>query len=377
MLFLASLLGIAAVGASTFIGLGAEEDETVESFGDEGEAVDPETGVAPDLVSAALDAVAHEGPADDAAAGPAEGETSDQNTTGPQAEYDPLTARGIDIPDVQQGARIVDGGEGNETITGTDDPEMIGGRGGGDAITGGGGADELRGGPGADALDGGEGDDTLHGEDGDDRLDGAAGDDRLFGHNDEDVLRGGGGDDSLVGSAGNDTLYGGADEDALHGDLDNDRLDGGMGADTLFGGHGDDTVIGIVDDPDSDRIEDTDTGRDYLNGGGGDDTIMAGRGDIVTTGSGSDTVMLGDWLDAGHQAEILDFSVATDMLVVFYGETESAGPDIALKPDSENPASQRLLLDGVEIAHIANAAGLTLDHVALVAKAQMPALAAG
>ena len=164
---------------------------------------------------------------------------------------------------------------------------------------------------------------------------------------------------------------------ALHGDLDDDRLDGGMGSDTLFGGHGDDTVTGIVEDPATDGIDDTDTGRDYLNGGGGDDVIVAGRGDIVTTGGGSDTVMLGDWLDADHQAEILDFSAADDMLMVFHDAPEGAEPEITLEPDADDPAAQRLLLDGIEIARIADAEGLTLDHVALVAQVQLPVLTAG
>ena len=380
MLFFASLLGIAAIGASAFVGLGGDDEMSADMSEDSAEGETSGSGAAPsgdgpDLVSAALDAVAGDANLDDAGTGLAEAETPNETPVEPPADISTETE--AEGEDTQEVSRIVDGGEGAETITGTDDPEMIGGRGGEDTITGGGGADELRGGAGADVLHGDDGDDTLHGEDGDDALYGEADDDRLFGHNGEDTLWGGDGDDSLVGSAGNDTLYGGAGDDALHGDLDDDRLDGGMGSDTLFGGHGNDTVIGIVDDPATDAIDDIDTGRDYLNGGGGDDAIIAGRGDIVTTGSGSDTVMLGDWLAADHQAEILDFSAANDMLMVFYDETDGAEPDITLEPDSEDPASQRLLLDGVEIAHIANASGLTLDHVALVPQAQMPALAAG
>lgn len=392
MLFFASLLGIAAIGASAFVGFDNDADDTAADMSSEGAgdesgaagAVPLENG--PDLLQSALDAVDGGEILDDAPAAPAGADTVTdapdiQTESAIQTAADVLTEnQGANTDgaarDVSAGWQIVDGDDTSETITGTEAREMIGGRGGEDTITGGDGDDEIRGGAGADVLHGGTGDDTLHGDDGDDTLHGDAGDDRLFGHNGDDVLRGGEGDDSLVGSAGNDTLYGGAGDDALHGDLDDDWLDGGMGSDTLFGGHGNDTLIGIVDDPATDSIDDIDTGRDYLNGGGGDDVIIAGRGDIVTTGSGADTVMLGNWLDADHQAQILDFSAAEDMLMVFYDEN-GPEPEIALEPDATNSGDQRLLLDGVEIAHIVNAAGLTLDHVALVPQTQMPVPAGG
>jgi Ca2+-binding RTX toxin-like protein len=366
MLFFASLLGIAAIGASSFVGLSGGDDEPSTDMADDDAETADDNG--PDLLSAALGLSEVGITVDDADNGSLEGETATED-----ADPDISANSEMQAPDAQGGWQIVDGGEETETITGTEAREMIGGRGGEDTITGGDGDDEIRGGDDADALHGDAGEDTIHGEDGNDTLYGEAGDDRLFGHNGEDTLWGGAGEDSLVGSAGNDTLHGGAGDDALHGDLDDDRIDGGMGSDTLFGGHGSDTLSGVVDDPATGRVDDIDSGRDYLNGGGGGDAIIAGRGDIVTTGSGADTVMLGDWLDGDHQAEILDFSVAQDMLMVFYHEG-GPEPEITLEPDAANAADQRLLLDGVEVAHIANAAGLTLDHVALVPQAQMPVL---
>ena len=119
---------------------------------------------------------------------------------------------------------------------------------------------------------------------------------------------------------------------------------------------------------------DTETERDYLNGGGGDDVILAGKGDVVTTGSGADSVLLGDWLTAAHQAEILDFSPADDMLMVFYDDTVPE-PEVTLEPDADHPEDLRLLLDGTEIARIADAAGLTLAHIALVPQSELAGLA--
>jgi Ca2+-binding RTX toxin-like protein len=344
MLLIASLLGLVAVSATAFVGFGDDLGEA--EPGDP----QPQDTVAEDVAGPDLL---------DAIAGPGDSVGEDGND---------------DLPLSGNGYVIVEGGASGDAISGSDAPDMILGRDGDDTIEAGAGADEVRGGAGDDVIRGGEGSDTLHGDDGGDMLDGEAGEDRLLGHNGDDVIRGGAGDDSLVGGAGNDTLLGGDGYDALHGALDDDWLHGGIGADTLFGGHGNDTVIGIVDDPGTALLDDIDNARDFLNGGGGDDVILAGRGDSVTTGSGADTVLLGDWLAAGHQAEILDFSASDDMLMVFYDET-GPEPDIALAPDPDNPADQRLLLDGVEIARIANAAGVTLAHVALVPQAELTTIA--
>ncbi|MGX0903463.1 Ca2+-binding RTX toxin-like protein [Roseovarius sp. MBR-79] len=344
MLLFASLLGLVAVSATAFVGFGDEIGE--EEPGDP----QPRDSVADDVAGPDLL---------DVIAGIGDTAGEDGNDDGP-------------LPGL--GSVIVEGGASGDAITGSDAPDMIFGRDGDDTIGAGAGADEVRGGAGDDVIRGGEGSDTLHGDDGGDRLDGDAGEDRLLGHNGDDVILGGAGGDSLVGGAGDDTLRGGDGDDALHGALDDDWLHGGMGADTLFGGHGNDTVIGIVDDPGTARFDDIDDARDFLNGGGGDDVILVGRGDIVTTGSGADTVLLGDWLTADHQAEILDFSASDDMLMVFYDET-GPEPDISLEPDADNPADQRLLLDGVEIARIADAAGVTLAHVALVPQAELMTIA--
>ncbi|MDZ7709491.1 MAG: hypothetical protein U5K36_04950 [Roseovarius sp.] len=116
------------------------------------------------------------------------------------------------------------------------------------------------------------------------------------------------------------------------------------------------------------------TGAIYLNGGSGDDVILAGRDDIVTTGTGADSVVLGDWLDADHQAEILDFSPDEDRLLVVYDDTDGTVPEITLEPDSDNPAHQRLLVDGEPITLIANAYGLTLDHITLLPQSELSAM---
>ena len=171
-------------------------------------------------------------------------------------------------------------------------------------------------------------DDVLFGTDEDDRLPGRGGDDLIFGNDGDDILR---------GSMGFDTLDGGAGDDALLGGRQDDMLSGGAGHDTLFGGVGNDTLNGIELNAEAPRLEDTDEG-DYLNAGGGDDLILVGRDDVVSTGYGRDTIVLGDWIDEGHSAEIIDFAPARDELLFVWDDSEpgSEAPDVTVVPDPDN-----------------------------------------
>jgi Ca2+-binding RTX toxin-like protein len=168
-------------------------------------------------------------------------------------------------------------------------------------------------------------------------------------------------------------LRGDAGDDALHGDLDDDTLHGGLGRDTLFGGWGNDVIVGLVDDPATVIFDDLDSG-DFLNGGPGNDLILAGQGDLVDTGEGADTVMIGDWIAGGDGAEILDFHSEEDRLIVFYDAQSGTAPNLSLEPGTEDGTAQTLLLNGVAIATIASAPGLTLDHIALLPREALPVI---
>ncbi len=359
MLSIFGLLGMTAVGAAAFVGLDSDDkDRDAPDRDSEGDGPDdslPETP--PDLFAQVL-----------------------RDMSAAPLEMDEPTGADGDTPSPPDAALSADGGAdawwdvtsgGTEAdiIRGIPGSDQIGGYGGDDTIFGYAGDDVLRGGAGDDVVSGGEGDDTLHGGDGGDLLAGDAGDDLLFGQNGNDSLCGGDGDDTLHGGAGDDTLHGGSGDVALHGGLGDDHLFGGQGQDTLFGGLGNDTLIGAEFDPEVEGLQDLD-GRDYLNGGPGDDVILAGKEDIVTTGTGADSVILGDWLDGEHQAEMLDFSPDEDALVVVYDDAAGAEPEVTLEPDAENPDHQRLLLNGEPITLIANAHGLTLDHVALLPQSE-------
>lgn len=231
---------------------------------------------------------------------------------------------------------------------------------------------EIWGGLDDDTIVGGAGNDTLHGGAGDDLIYSEEGDNRMFGHGDDDTLIGGAGDDSLVGGAGDDMLEGGAGEDTLHGGLGDDQLRGGLGHDVIFGGWGDDTISGLELDPDADGWVDMDT-MDYLNGGPGDDVIIAGAEDIVTTGEGADTVLLGPWIDAGQEAQILDFSPDEDRLMVVYDDETGDAPKVDLIVDPENANLQHVMLNGVLIAAVNNSPGLNVGHITVIGHSQLPA----
>ena len=210
-------------------------------------------------------------------------------------------------------------------------------------------------------------DDILSGTVGPDALDGGAGDDTLFGNNLNDTMSGGAGNDALQGSAGNDNLSGGAGADALQGGLNNDTLSGGLGADTLFGGWGDDQLNGVEDDARIDGIQDIDD-ADFLNGGGGDDQIIAGQNDIVTTGTGNDTVVLGDWITEGHTAQIMDFNCDEDNILLVWDDADGEEPTVDLQPNPTNPDLIQILMNGTAVADVDAGSDIELSDIVLIAQ---------
>lgn len=315
---------------------------------------------------------------DSATKGPAEGHRieGDQPDLLAQAFADaPSDAGGV--PDAalttqtgDAGDDILAGESGNDLIAGAAGDDQLGGRGGDDTLYGGQGRNDLHGAEGDDSLSGGAGADTLYGGNGADRLAGDDGDDLLFAQLGDDTLDGGAGHDSLHGGPGNDSLLGGAGDDALHGGLDDDWLDGGAGNDTLFGGAGNDLLIGWTA-----QEQGQDLGRadiDFLNGGDGADTIIAGDGDIVTSGRGADLLAMGHWIT--DPVQVVDFDPAEDSLIVVYDDSAPTDPIVELRPDDSGSDQIALYLDGIQIASLAAASGVSLDNIALLGQSQMTSL---
>ncbi len=155
-----------------------------------------------------------------------------------------------------------------------------------------------------DSLFGGEGDDLISGGDGGDLVSGDQG---------NDIMLGRGGNDSMYGGSGNDTIDSGEGDDLLLGNSGNDVLDGGAG---------DDTVVwrGAVDSNDSvvagdgldevsirgsaagDSITVGQSGSSVVVGSGGASIALPATEELaagvdhllISTGSGSDTVTIGN-----------------------------------------------------------------------------------
>jgi hypothetical protein len=199
-----------------------------------------------------------------------------------------------------------------------------------DALAGGPEADTLTGSAGPEYLIGGGGADDLHGLGGFDILQGDAGDDALNGDAGTDTLQGGPGNDALNGGANLDTAsYSDRQAGPVHVTLD-DQANDGIGDETdnaradverIVGTRGSDDLTGddldnrIVGGSGNDKL----TGRggaDDMRADAGDDTVSArdGVADIVTCGTGSDTV----------RADVVD-NVADDCETVDRSDTPPPG----------------------------------------------------
>ena len=110
---------------------------------------------------------------------------------------------------------------------------------------------------------------------------------------------------------------------------------------------------------------DADVG-DFLSGGAGADRLVVGGDDYATGGEDADQFIIGDWLDETHSAVIEDYDAAEDQIAVVYDPEVTADPVVGLEAsDTEN--AQWVTLNGVRIAEVLDAAGLTLEDIALVA----------
>lgn len=186
-----------------------------------------------------------------------------------------------------------------QTINGSAAGETLQGTNGEDVISGFDGDDLLFGGRADDVLNGGAGNDVLHGNLGNDVLEGGMGDDQLF-----DL-----GEDSPGASFGNDILNGGAGNDYISvsrwsGAADVLTLSGGAGQDE-FHVNGDGAFTAMLDGG-------TDADRFYLDG-----HIRAAL--TVTTGAGSDTIVMGTIIAETQSITITDFTTGAGGDVLNWG----------------------------------------------------------
>lgn len=186
-----------------------------------------------------------------------------------------------------------------------------------------------------------DGNDVIRGKATSDIVIGDGGDDRVFAREGSDLVFGGEGNDFLRGEAGDDALFGDAGADTLNGD---------GGADVLFGADiFSSASIASIINSDEASLEglapifdlDADTGEaDTLNGGVGDDLLVAGSNDVVSTGTGSDVLNLGEWVIPNDPVEVVDFTPTEDVVVYTYTGDQ---PDVVFAEASDGTA---VLLEG-------------------------------
>jgi hypothetical protein len=166
-------------------------------------------------------------------------------------------------------------------------------------------------------------------------------------------------EDPVTDTAGPDTaaqlLIGTDDGEELTGGAGNDGLLGSGGADTLAGGAGNDALIGADDDD-----------ADLLSGGSGNDSLTLGAGDTGWGGADDDLFTLADFGPNTPPAVIADYSAADDHIVLMYDPDMHPEPVVATELIA-GTSDVSVLLDGLQIAIIQNATGLTGADIQLLA----------
>jgi Ca2+-binding RTX toxin-like protein len=140
-----------------------------------------------------------------------------------------------------------------------------------------------------------------------------AGNDTVTGSAGADTINAGSGVDLINAGDGGDFVFGGDGADVLNGDGGNDTIDGSSGADNINGGAGDDSLIGGV-------------GNDIIAGGEGNDWILAGAGDNINGGGGTDT-----WsIDYDEIGSITGVTGSMAALTIAGKRTDDAGSSFSI-----------------------------------------------
>ena len=165
------------------------------------------------------------------------------------------------------------------------------------------------------------GDDNLIGTACADDIDGRDGNNNIDSRGGSDIVTTGSGGDYIVAGTGNDVVLSGAGDDIIFAGDGNDTVRAGNGNDRVFGEAGNDLLFG-------------EGGNDLIDGGAGDDTLFDGEGkDTVLGGVGKDHVVAAldqddDTYEGGSEADTLDISEATQMIVVNLEARTASGEEI-------------------------------------------------
>lgn len=112
-------------------------------------------------------------------------------------------------------------------------------------------------------------------------------------------------------------------------------------------------------------------GIDTLAGGQGADTLILGHGDVATGGAGADTFALDFRYDEGPEVCLItDYTHGIDQIELHYtpvfDDTGTEIPPVLSITFGPGNAYALLNLDGVQVAQLTGAAGLTTADITLM-----------
>ena len=93
---------------------------------------------------------------------------------------------------------------------------------------------------------------------------------------------------------------------------------------------------------------------------------MLGSGDYGTGNQGADRFEVGDWVEAGNHARIIDYDPAEDRIEVRYDAKDHPEPKLTVE-DDEATGEARVLLDGKPLVAVQNGLGLKAADILLTA----------
>ncbi len=196
-----------------------------------------------------------------------------------------------------------------------------------------------------------------------DTITGTGGDDLLNGTFGDDVIRAGDGSDEVHANEGNDVAYGDSGNDSLDGGIGDDTLYGGLGFDTLIDAYGSNSLFGGFGRDTLDGQDDVyEPAPDLLDGGAGTDILIGDNGDTLTGGADRDFFAV-RYDDGDASVTLTDFDPAGgEALAIIYA---NAGTATMTFDTTSDPAGTSVLLDGTEVAFLANVSTLVPGAVQL------------
>ena len=94
-------------------------------------------------------------------------------------------------------------------------------------------------------------------------------------------------------------------------------------------------------------------------------------GGITTVEGRTNPAALKHWLEQEHQAEVSDFQIEEDNLMLVYDDADDPNPVIDLETDETNAKRKYVTINGVRITAVDDAEDLELEHIAVMGQSAL------